>query len=357
MSQSASNTPVGRGRPLKTVTIATSSFTPVTTSLSPQVLPVATTVSTGSTLASTSNSAAAVATTVSSTNSTLASSASAAAVTSLATPLHAPAQSTVAAVSLKLPPFWPTDPELWFVQVEAQFSIRGITDERTKYSYVVSSLGHEFAHEVRDVLIHPPAQHPYTHLKQQLVLRLCSSEQKRIRQLLTEEQLGDRKPSQFLRHLQQLQGNTQVESAVLQELFLQRLPSHVRMVLASTTDLSLERQALLADNLVEISQASTISHLRTSDTDHAVPDTIAELRELRAEINAIRKDLATSSSSGSSGTFRRQRSRSQSPFRRTSRSRSPSADSSTCWYHRRFGDQARRCTLPCDMSGKGLASQ
>ena len=27
---------------------------------------------------------------------------------------------TLAAVSIKLPPFWPTDPTVWFLQIEAQ---------------------------------------------------------------------------------------------------------------------------------------------------------------------------------------------------------------------------------------------
>ena len=41
-----------------------------------------------------------------------------------------------AAVSVRLPPFWPANPQVWFVQVDARFSKRGITTLRTKYQEI-----------------------------------------------------------------------------------------------------------------------------------------------------------------------------------------------------------------------------
>ena len=157
----------------------------------------------------------------------------------------------VSAVSLtvKLPPFWPADPELWFVQVEAQFACRRITSQRSKFDYVVSSLAPEYAAEVRDLLLKPPTDNPYDTLKAQLTKCTTASEQRKLQQLFTAEVLGDRKPTQLLRRMQQLLGDRPglTDDAFLRELFLQRLPQHVRMVLASTDVTGLEQLADLAD--------------------------------------------------------------------------------------------------------------
>lgn len=137
----------------------------------------------------------------------------------------------VAAVSIKIPPFWPTNPEVWFAQVEAQFTTIDVTTHKTRFAYVISSLSPQFATEVRDLLLKPPAETPCDVLKAELIKRTAASEQRKLQQLISGKELGNRKlmQTQLLRRMQQLLGDklgmSTDANTFLRELFLQRLPS------------------------------------------------------------------------------------------------------------------------------------
>ena len=59
------------------------------------------------------------------------------------------------AVALKLPPFWISQPRVWFQQAEAQFALRKITADDTRYFYVVAALDQETASRLIDFLENP----------------------------------------------------------------------------------------------------------------------------------------------------------------------------------------------------------
>lgn len=90
------------------------------------------------------------------------------------------AAATVSAVNIKISPLWSADPEVWFAQVEAQFATCGITTLKTQFDHDVASLGPEFATEVRNFILKPPAETPYDTLKAQLICRRAASDQRKL---------------------------------------------------------------------------------------------------------------------------------------------------------------------------------
>ncbi len=92
--------------------------------------------------------------------------------------VEATAREALATISVKLPSFWPSDPDVWFAQVEAYFTTRRITAQRTRFDHVIASLSPEVATEIRDLILRPPADQPYKVLREQLIKRTAASEQR-----------------------------------------------------------------------------------------------------------------------------------------------------------------------------------
>ena len=82
---------------------------------------------------------------------------------------HQPSETSVSAVSVKLPEFWHDDPEIWFVRVEPQLWSRSVTQDQTKFDYVIASLDNRTAAEVKSVLLNSPAENKYNAIKEALL--------------------------------------------------------------------------------------------------------------------------------------------------------------------------------------------
>lgn len=259
--------------------------------------------------------------------------------------------------SLALPPFWPSDPELWFAVAEAQFAAKAITGEKTMFYHVVSCISSDVAAEVRDLVVDPPAERAFETLKQRLIQRAPSLEQRRLQDVLSTEELSECTPSDLLRRLRQLLGSRtrSVNDPLLREAFLRRLSPTVRGVLGSAEDMSLDVLAQLADKIAEVAAAS-------STLGTVGPDVSTEVQRLRSQVSKLSKlvDMLETLAISSVGPRRRARSKSPSstsPATASSRGNSQPQQLKECWYHRRYGDQAANCMPPCVRKGKGPTSR
>ncbi|XP_064479140.1 uncharacterized protein LOC135392354 [Ornithodoros turicata] len=272
--------------------------------------------------------------------------------------------STVQHLAVRLPSFWPENPQVWFLQVECQFALAGITNQTTKYRHVVSVLPQDVAAQLVDLLATPPTQNPYDTLRTATLDRTTASERQRLQQLLTTEGLGDRRPSQLLRHIAVApwrQGSF-FHPSLLKELFLQRLPANVQMILATATSLPLPDFAAHADKIMEVSSPHIAAipaavGVQPAHT-HSVPvpsggDSLAHLRE---DFNRLSAMVVFALQQPRARSRRRTSRRFRSPSNRPtahppSHARDGSPAPGLCRYHRRFGAEARHCILPCTWEG------
>ena len=154
----------------------------------------------------------------------------------------------VDAVSLKLPTFWTSTPTTWFAQAEAQFIVRNITNDDTKYYYVVAALDSSTANRAKSLLVAPPTNNKYDAIKKFLTSAYELSNYERATALFNLAGLGDSKPSELMDTMLGLMGDNK-PCILFHHLFLQQLPTYVRSQLAHRDFTDLRQLSLEADNI------------------------------------------------------------------------------------------------------------
>ncbi|XP_078495145.1 uncharacterized protein LOC144749911 [Ciona intestinalis] len=215
--------------------------------------------------------------------------------------------SNLAAVSLKLPAFWKLNAAAWFHTVEAQMHVRNITADNTKYYYVVSALDSESATAVSTVLDQPPNQNKFETIKRELLAVYELTEKQKKRLLLELNGLGDRTPVQLYRYMRTLHSAPK-DDVLFMAFFLRQLPVNVQAILAARDFTDVEKMALAAEEVM-----ATSSHPITALNSRTRPRPLPQ----------------------------------------------PTTQAGTehfCYYHRRWGKQAKQCRQPCSWAGNAPTS-
>ena len=197
------------------------------------------------------------------------------------------------AVAIKLPTFWPANPEVWFLQVEAQFATRGIVADDTKFHHVVAALHQDSAGRLLDLLRSPPTSNKYRAVKDRLITTFTLSDYDKAGLLLNHPGLGSDSPSALMDKMLAMLGD-HAPCFLFRRIFINLMPEDIRPVLVHTEVTDPRELAKLADRLCQ-----------------ARP----------THVSAISRD---------------QRSKASVPITR-----------SYCYYHARFGNKAKNCKAPC----------
>lgn len=239
-------------------------------------------------------------------------------------------------VSIKPVQFIKTQPKLYFLQMEAQFSLANITRDLTKYNHILGTLEPTYLTSVMDIIENPPLANKYEAIKNRIIGEFQQSDQHKLRILLRETELGDLKPSQLLRKMRELSNNSLNDDA-LKTLWIERLPEQIRPVISISNE-ALNNVALMADKMLEITSYNVISEVAAPDINRELANQIAVLSK---RIDNLTKN---------SNTHSNNRGRSQSRERKNDRKRASTPsnnDSPYCYYHFKFGAMARKCREPC----------
>lgn len=239
-------------------------------------------------------------------------------------------------LTVKIPPFWRKNVKVWLRQVEAQFIVKNITQERTKYYHILGNLDTDVAELLSDLLEKPLSQTPYQDLCNRLISEFEESESRKFTKLVDELEIGSKKPSQFLREMRTLAGS-QVKDDFLKTLFFKRLPPQISSILASSSD-SLDNLATMADKIMEYSPTHSqhMYSLKGETSTSSQPDRLSRLENQITELTNQISSLRSRSKSGSR------------LYQYQNRDATPQRNKSVCWYHRKFGKNATRCTTPCN---------
>lgn len=249
------------------------------------------------------------------------------------------ASQIFAARIAKLPPFWREEPEIWFLQVESSFNLNGITQDTTKYEYLLSHLDPSILYVVKDIIVNPPTIGRYAAMKARIVKHFAESDEGQLKKLLSGLELGDQKPSHLLHKMKSLAG-TRVSNEMMRTMFLERLPEKVKCILAVTDTADLDNLAGIADKICEQYSTSICAVSSKTQANHGSDDVSEKLDQIITRIDALERH-----------SRQRQRNRSVENQPTDSRSKSRSRkDSGLCWYHWLFAQKASKCVNPCKFS-------
>lgn len=143
-------------------------------------------------------------------------------------------QTLIQRVTLKIPPFWEESPEIWFAQIEAQFTTAQVTTDLSKFNAVVGAIESKILTQVADAVLNPPAADKYKNLKEKILENFSDSNVKKMTKLLQDASLGDQKPSSLLNEMKRL-STPEVNDDLLKTLWLKRLPTAVRAILSTNS--------------------------------------------------------------------------------------------------------------------------
>ncbi|CAB3380152.1 Hypothetical predicted protein [Cloeon dipterum] len=264
---------------------------------------------------------------------------------------------------MKFPDYWKNDVEAWFERVDAFFTIRRIKTDATRVAWIKQHLPEDVYIQTRDIFRDAPEDDQYNFVRNAILKRLGPTKDQKLQQLLAKEEMGDEKPSVYLRKLQHLAGKDGTDDMV-RNIWMGQLPDSIRKLLAAHGDRTLDRQAEIADDIQNVmgKRRSTFSATTSRARDDSREDFCRKIEKNQRDFqnmmfgmlesiqdlalsmkkrgrSPIRRSDHSDDKDGKKDNYQRKQSRSKSRHRFNK--------DGTCYFHGKFGGNARKCVEGC----------
>jgi len=225
----------------------------------------------------------------------------------------------VAAVAVKLPPLSTKNPGVWFRRAEAKFRLSGIKCSTTMADHTLSAMSEATADLIQAWLAEQPDELRYEDLKEYVMTRFSLPASDRAQRVLGLAQLplGDHTARDRWEEIQALlllppDKDKQVKTISLErEVFLQSLPTPVRQSLPEAHTMDVKDLIEKADRLLEAHKATH----RSSAAFQIMTEADADVCSATPAAKKPAKKAADAPG--------------------------------LCFYHARFGDDAKKCRPHC----------
>ncbi|XP_053968816.1 uncharacterized protein LOC128870240 [Anastrepha ludens] len=220
--------------------------------------------------------------------------------------------------------------EAYFYSLNFWFEASGVTTDAAKFNIVAASIPQAKLMELRSIIDAAPATGRYKYIQTKLTDNFTESQQRRLQRVLRDMPLGDRRPSDLFNEMKRAAGSTLSES-ILHDLWVNRLPPYAQSAIIATNVPILDKLKI-ADSISESMQLregrlhEVVAPIHTTDND------------LRAEIAELKQRFENVMNTEMSQA----RSRSRTPARPYNTNAAH-----LCWYHAKFGTEAKKCRQPC----------
>jgi len=253
-------------------------------------------------------------------------------------------------------------PKAWLNLMDFRLKSQNIKTQNSLFNYLLGCILADqlqsIASYLGEIFAHPTS---YDQLCKQLLQAHTSSFDDIFENYFKAQQIGNLKASQFLQkvmtelemmHPEITKDN---DTAILRKFFIQSLPSMHRAILAATTTGDLKELACIADRIAETVQPDTdrcyqmLPGSTTTATNVSPQDTpFSVLTTQMTQMASMMADLTNSIAALTTTTSNKQRGRphfrSKSPH---GRNRSNIRRGQLCYFHQRFGNNARKCQPGC----------